>query len=500
MNKTRPNLVLVGLLIALFVSAMDQTVVSTALGTIVSDLGGMDKYVWVTSAYLITELSGMPIYGKLSDMFGRKRFFVFGMIVFLIGSILCGMAHSMIELSVYRAIQGIGGGALMPIAYTITFSVIPDEKRGRVGGLLGSAFGLASILGPLLGSYITEYLSWRWIFYVNLLPGLISLALIVFFFHETLGRTRETIDWLGTFTLIGSIVCLTFAMQLGGNEYAWNSPIILSLFGAAAFLFVSFLYVERSTADPIISFRMLKNKLLSTSLALSFFYGIAYIVVIVYIPLFIEGVLGRSATNSGLILIPLLLSSILTSMSGSLFLRKFGFRFTMLLSGCIYSYGVFLLIHLSENTTPLLSTLYMVVIGIGVGFSFSVLSIGTNRSVEKMERGAANSMLTFLRAFGMTVGLTIFGIIQSHLLINRLSGELSKGDAGIDLQKVNPTELLTPQTRSQLPHEELKQLTDALAYSLTHMFVWLFVPAVLILILATRMSAKKLPVSGKRAN
>ncbi|WP_341480121.1 MDR family MFS transporter [Paenibacillus dendrobii] len=492
MAKSNTGLILTGLLISLFVAALDQTVVSTAMGTIVADLGGIDKYVWVSSAYFIAELAGMPIYGKLSDMFGRKRFFVFGVFIFLLGSVLCGLVHNMVELSIYRAIQGIGGGVVEPIVFTIAYSIIPDEKRGRIGGLFGSAFGLASILGPLLGSYLTEMLGWRWIFYLNLIPGLISLGLVVFFYRETHTRSNQKIDWLGTFTLVGSLVCLSFALEMGGSEYEWTSPVIVTLFFMFVLLFCTFLYAEKKVPEPIISFRMFKNRLLSTCLLLAFIYGAAYIVVIVYMPLFVQGVMGRPAINSGFILIPLLLSSILTSMTGSTLIRKIGYRVTMLISGCVYACGIFLLIRMTEDTTPLLSALYMIVIGIGVGFSFSVLSIGTNRSVDGAERGAANSILTFLRAFGMTVGITVFGIIQKNLLTNQISKLLSDNeDAKGHLQNLNPEALLTPGGRSQIPDDLLRSMSGAFAYSLTHMFMWLFVPAALILVFALRMNKEK---------
>src|SRR5690349_13060410 len=208
MNAKQGNLklVLAGLLLAILMASMDNTIVATAMGTIVGELGGLDKFVWVTSAYMVAEMAGMPIFGKLSDMFGRKMFFVFGLIVFLIGSILCGTAESIIQLSIYRAIQGIGGGALIPIAFTIMFDTVPVEKRGKLGGLFGAVFGLSSIFGPLLGAYITDYINWHWVFYVNIPLGLLALAFIVFFYKESPVHAKQKIDWWGAVTLVGSIV------------------------------------------------------------------------------------------------------------------------------------------------------------------------------------------------------------------------------------------------------------------------------------------------------
>ncbi len=205
-------------MLGIFAAAIDNTIVATAMGTIVADLGGLDKFVWVTSAYLVTEMAAMPIFGKLSDMYGRKRFFILGIALFLLGSILCGTANNIIELSIYRCIQGIGGGALMPIAFTVMFDVIPKEKRGRMGGLFGAIFGASSLFGPLLGAYITDYIHWRWIFYINVPIGLIALALILFFYHESMEHSKQRIDWWGAASLVSSIVCLMFDLSLAGRN------------------------------------------------------------------------------------------------------------------------------------------------------------------------------------------------------------------------------------------------------------------------------------------
>jgi EmrB/QacA subfamily drug resistance transporter len=242
-------------MIGLFIVSVDNTIVATAMGTIISDLGGLDKFVWVTSAYMVAEMAGMPIFGKLSDMYGRKRFFLFGLIVFLLGSLLCGTAHSIVQLALYRALQGIGGGAMAPIAFTIVFDVFPPEKRGKMSGLFGSVFGLSSIVGPLLGAYITDYMNWRWIFYINLPLGLLALALVWFNYRESFEHRRQQIDWWGAITLIGATVALLFALELGGQQYAWGSGVILGLFAVFAILLIAFLAVERKAEEPIVDFR-----------------------------------------------------------------------------------------------------------------------------------------------------------------------------------------------------------------------------------------------------
>ncbi|MBE3570431.1 MAG: MFS transporter, partial [Bacillales bacterium] len=306
MSKKESNIVWVvaGLLLGIFVAAIDNTIVATAMATIVADLGGLDKFVWVTSAYMVAEMAGMPIFGKLSDMYGRKRFFIFGLIVFLVGSMLCGIAQNIVQLSLFRAIQGIGGGALVPIAFTIMFDLFPPEKRGKMGGFFGAVFGLSSIFGPLLGAYITDYFDWRWVFYINIPLGLLSFFFVTFFYRESPMHAKQKIDWWGVVTLVPAIVCLMFALELGGNQYEWSSRVIIGLFSAFAVLFLLFLYVETKANEPIVSYHMFRKRLFAASNLVGFFSGATYIVATVYIPIFIQGVIGGSATNSGLVLLP----------------------------------------------------------------------------------------------------------------------------------------------------------------------------------------------------
>lgn len=225
--KNSLGVVIAGLLLGILMASMDNTIVATAMGNIVGELGGLDQFVWVTSAYMVAEMAGMPIFGKLSDMYGRKKFFIFGIIVFMIGSALCGTASSITELALYRAIQGIGGGALVPIAFTIMFDAVPLQSRGKLGGLFGAVFGLSSIFGPLLGAYITDHNAWEWIFYINLPLGVLAFAMVTFFYKESHEHSKQPIDWLGAVTLVGAVVCLMFALELGGKQYAWDSSMIL---------------------------------------------------------------------------------------------------------------------------------------------------------------------------------------------------------------------------------------------------------------------------------
>ena len=321
-NKTRLRLVLTGILLGILMAAMDNTIVATALGSILGDLGGVDSYIWITSAYAVAVLAGMPIFGKLSDMYGRKRFFLFGIIVFLIGSALCGVAQTVPQLAVFRAIQGIGGGALLPIAFTIVFDVFPPEQRGKMTGLLGAVFGASSVLGPLLGAWITESISWHWVFYVNIPIGAVSLFLIIRYYKEAAQPIKQTIDWLGAITLVTAVVSLMFGLELSGKQFAWSSWQSISLFSIFIVFFIVFIWAETKAKEPIISFWMFKNRLFASSQALAFLYGATFIGLTIFIPLFVQAVYGGSATNAGIILMPMLLGSVAGSALGGYCKRK----------------------------------------------------------------------------------------------------------------------------------------------------------------------------------
>jgi EmrB/QacA subfamily drug resistance transporter len=496
-NKT--GLVIAGLLLAILMTAMDNTIMATAMGSIIGELGGFDKFVWVTSAYMVAEMAGMPIFGKLSDMYGRKRFFIFGIIMFMFGSILCGTADTMVQLSIYRAVQGIGAGALMPIVFTIMFDALPPDQRGKLSGLFGAVFGMSSIFGPLLGGYITDYFNWQWIFYINLPIGLIALVMIAFFYKESLEHSKQQIDWLGAISLVGAIVCLMFAMELGGKQYAWSSAQIVGLFAGFALLAGVFLIAEKHAKEPIISFRMFQNRLFASSNALAMFSGAAFITASVYIPIFIQGVLGGTATNSGLVLLPMMLGTVVSATVGGSIMTRLSYRAIMIPPVFILIAGFALLTTISQDTSRFIITLYMIMIGLGIGASFSVLSNAAIHSCSIRQRGAANSTLTFLRSFGMTLGITVFGIIQNHSMTRKLTEAFAGSDQTSLTQELNlndPHSLMDPLTRTQIPTQALDKITEGLSSSIVSTFTWSLVPAILALIAAFMMSKERLDPSA----
>lgn len=494
MKQNRLGLVLAGLMLGIFVAAIDNTIVSTAMGTIVSDLGGMDKFVWVTSAYLVTEMAGMPIFGKLSDMYGRKRFFILGIVLFLAGSVLCGTATNIVELSIYRAIQGIGGGALMPIAFTILFDVVPMEKRGSMSGIFGAVFGTSSLFGPLLGAYIVDHIDWRWIFYINLPLGLLALIFIVFFYKESLQHAKQKIDWWGAATLVGGVVCLMFALELGGQQYAWDSTQVLSLFAGAAVLLTAFFAVEAKVQEPIISYAMFRKRLFAASTVAGLFYGAGFITFAIYIPIFVQGVNGGTATNSGLILLPMTLGSVAASQIGAFMATKTSYRNVMVLSAMIFTLGTILLATLTPDTSRWLLTLFMVVAGLGVGFSFSVLGMASMQGFDGRQRGSASSTMSFVRSLGMTVGLTVFGILQRNELGAKLTsafGGATDGAPGGD-SFASIRESLSSEKRAAIPKDVLDKIVHAMCSSITSMFLWAIVPAALTIIAVLFMGRERM--------
>ncbi|ASA25307.1 MDR family MFS transporter [Paenibacillus donghaensis] len=496
-KESNLKLVVVGLLLGILMSAMDNTIVASAMGTIVSDLGGLDKIVWVTSAYMVMVMAGTPIFGKLSDMYGRKRFFLFGLVVFLIGSALCGTAQSITQLSIYRAIQGVGGGALMPIAFTIVFDIYPAEKRGKLTGLFGAVFGISSVLGPLLGAYITEYVGWQWVFYINLPLGVIAFVLIAMSYKESIEHSKQRIDWGGAFTLVASVICLMFALELGGKEgYAWDSARILGLFAGFAVMLLAFLFIETKVSEPVISFAMFRRRLFATSSIIALFYGSAFIIATIYIPIYVQGVLGGSATNSGLILMPMMIGTVLGSQTGGLLTTKTSFRNIMILSAVCFVAGIYLLSTLSPDTSRLLLNTYMALTGFGVGFSFSVLSMSSIHNFEMRQRGSATSTSTFMRSLGMTLGITIFGILQRNSFSSSMTSAFGSGEAS---SFGDPRAALTPEARAQIPAPVLETISSALSSSIAQTFMWALVPAVLGLVFVLLMPGDRLLIPGKTA-
>ncbi|MWC29212.1 MDR family MFS transporter [Paenibacillus sp. MMS18-CY102] len=492
--KNKLGAIVGGLLLAILMASMDNTIVSTAIGTIVGDMGGLDKFVWVTTAYMVAEMACMPIFGKLSDMYGRKRFFIFGIIVFMAGSALCGMAGSIAELSIYRAVQGVGAGAMVSIAFTILFDVVPPKDRGKMMGAFGAVFGLSSVVGPLLGGYITDHLNWSWIFYINLPLGFIALLIIAVFYKESAAHSKQKIDWAGAILLVGAIVCFIFGLELGGKTYAWDSPQIIGLFAGFVVLASLLAVVERKAAEPIISFGLFRSRLYTTSNLVAMLSGAAYMTAAIFIPIYVQGVLGGSASNSGLTLLPMMMGSVVTATIGGFLMTKLQYRTIMIGTLAMLLIGLALLSQITVDTPRLAITGIMILIGLGIGASFSVLGSSVLHSFPAAQRGAASSTLNFNRSLGMALGITIFGIVQSHSLLSKLTESLGTGGSAIPegLNLSDPHALLNPAFRQSVDPQLLDSITAGLSSSIGTTFAWSIIPAVLALVAAFLMTKDKM--------
>ncbi|THF76908.1 MDR family MFS transporter [Cohnella fermenti] len=502
MDKSQSNvkLVIAGLLLGLFCSALDQTIVSTAMAGIIEKLGGLDKFVWVYSAYMIAMVVSTPIFGKLSDMYGRKRFFLMGLTLFVFGSVLCGTAANMEQLIVYRAIQGVGAGSLTPIVFTIIFDLFPQEKRGKMMGLFGAVFGMSSVFGPILGALITDNISWRWIFYINVPIGLLSFLFVLRGYKESPNHRKAMIDWIGAILLAACVLFLMFALELGGSDgWAWDSWKIISFFVASGVLLLAFLARERMAKEPIIALGLFKNRVFTSSMMISFLYGGVMIAAATYIPLFIQGVFHKTATETSSVLTPMMLGVVVSSQIGGRVASKFPYRNSMLLSALTLLLGCFLLgFVMNLESTRLIITLYMIVIGLGIGISFSLLNISTLNSVPPQYKGSASSLITFFRTIGSALGVTVFGALQKE---HFQSSVRAMPGAGAEMtEKIKGGQaLLDPvaQAKMGIPDEVLGELLHKLGNSILFIFQWSVILPAAALLFALLMGSARLARSGE---
>lgn len=423
--------VISGLLLGMLLAALDQTIVGTAMPTIFRELGGnLQNYSWVVTAYLLTSTITVPIYGKLSDIWGRKWFFMGGIILFLAGSALSGASQSITQLIIFRGIQGIGAGAIMPIAFAIIGDIFTPAERGKWQGLFSGVFGLASIVGPLLGGYITDNFSWRWIFYINLPLG--ALALTVLFFTLPIFRNPQAshkIDYLGTALLIVGITPLLLGFSLGGNstsggQYAWDSVQIITLFSIAGVGIVAFVLWELfGTKSPVLDLRLFKNRIFTISILTTVMLGAAMFGSIVYIPLFLQGVTGVSATNSGSLLTPLMLGWVVASIiSGQLLSRWGRYRILALVGLAFAMVGMFLMSRMDASTSELVVFRNMVILGVGMGTGIALFTIVVQNAFPIHQIGVVTAALTFFRQIASTVGTAVFGSLLTNQFLSAFTG------------------------------------------------------------------------------
>jgi EmrB/QacA subfamily drug resistance transporter len=420
--------VFIGLMLVLLMAALDSTIVATALPTIVGDLGGLDHISWVVTAYLLAQTAVTPLYGKLGDLYGRKIVLQVGLVVFLIGSALCGAAQSLTELIVFRALQGLGGGGLIVSTMAAIGDVVPPRERGRYQGLFGAVFGLASVIGPLLGGFLTTNLTWRWIFYVNLPVGVLAFVVLMATFPSRTDHVRHQVDYLGAGLLAAALSAIVLLSTLGGTTYKWGSPATILLAIAAVVLVVLFALTERRVPEPVLPLRLFANRVFSVTSAMGLVVGFALFGSVTYLPLFLQVVNGASPTSSGLQILPLIGGLLITSIaSGQLISRTGKYKAFPIAGTAIMVVGLSLLSTMDAQTSRLEASAFMFILGLGLGLVMQVLVLAVQNSVGYEDLGVATSGATLFRSIGGAVGTSILGSIFASRLAAELTSRLPRG-------------------------------------------------------------------------
>jgi EmrB/QacA subfamily drug resistance transporter len=491
----------VGVMLAMFLSALDQTIVGTAMPRIVSDLGGFNQYTWITTAYIITSAVTVPITGKLTDIYGRKYFYLGGLIIFLSGSVLCGISQTMNQIIIFRSFQGIGAGVIMANAFTVIGDIFPPAVRGKYQGFMSAVFGISSIVGPTLGGYITDNLSWHWVFFVNLPLGLIIIVLFFFFFPNFRpDNLKHRIDYTGVVLLILGVVPLMLALSWGGVEYAWGSLEIIGMFVFSGLALIVFLWVENHSQEPIIPLAIFKDRIISISSIMIFLTAAGMFGSIIFIPLFFQGVLGASATSSGSFITPMMLGNVFGSTISGQFLSRAGghYRIQGAIGLALMAFGLWLLSQMNIDTSNGIAIRNMVITGVGLGITLPLYMLAVQNAVQYNILGAATSSMAFFRSIGGSVGLAIFGSVMNNkfaaALIAKLPADFIKlvPSQQLDTMIHNPEALMNPEAQSQLQGiisglgdqgaPLLQQVTQAfresLALSISRVFLYAFIAIV----------------------
>ena len=507
MSAKRRWAVTAGVMTGMFIAALEATVVGTAMPTVIASLGGLSHYSWVFSAYLVTSTVTVPVWGKLSDLYGRRLLYQIGIGVFLLGTFLSGFSTSMTQLIVFRAIQGLGAGALVPLGMTIIGDTFTLEERAKMQAYFSGVWGLSSIIGPIVGGFITDQISWRWVFFINLPIGVVAALIIGFALREPRRSSKPTIDYAGAILLMTAISLLMLAMVEGGSGGLINAQNLL-IFAASAILLAIFVFVEMRASDPIIPFDLFRNKTIAIAIPAGFLGGVAMFGVISFIPLFAQGSLGFSATAAGSLLTPLMLSWVSMSIVGGRLMLRIGYRIITIVGYSALTLGFIFLALFDRGTSLVWLYVDLITIGTGLGLSMLTLLIAVQQAVDKSKLGVATSLNQFSRAIGGAIGVAVMGAVLTASLATELNKAAIQDGAITEIQAQefasNPNALIEPTAKAAIPAETLVVLQSALARAI-HPVFWagalmagLGLLVVLFLPKEKRDEEDETPVDGER--
>lgn len=483
--------VFIGLMLGMLVAAISQTIVGPAMPRIVAELGGMDHYSWVATAAMLVSAITVPVVGKFGDLYGRRGFYLGGIIVFMIGSLICGFSQSFWMLVAGRAVQGLGMGTLMPLSQTIIGDIIPPRQRGKYQGIMGAVFGVTSVAGPLAGGVITDTWGWRWLFFIAVPVGLVAFGVIARFLDLDQHPRHARIDYAGIATLIVALTSLLLATSLGGTSWAWTSTESLGLYGLGLVALVAFIAIERRAEEPVLPLRLFSSRVVTQANIAAFAVSMVMFGAIIYIPVFAQGVIGVDATNSGLILMPLMIGFVgLGIVTGQLITRTGVYRPFMLTGIAVMGVGAWLLTRLDHTATQTQLTLAMVVLGVGLGMVMQQYALVVQNDVARSDLGVATSSVQFFRNVGSTVGIAIFGTIMTSTLAEKIASHLPAGASAEAAEGVDVGSVLDPSALSGMPPAVADAVRQGLAENLHHVFL-LFLPILALAFVATALIPAK---------
>lgn len=456
-------LIFSGLMLGMFLAALDQTIVTTALPVITGELGGLDHLAWVVTSYLLAATVSTPLYGKLGDLYGRKRLFQIAITVFLLGSVLCGAAQSMNQLIAFRALQGLGGGGLMVLAQAIIAEVVSPRERGRYQGYFGAVFGTSSVAGPMLGGFLTDQVSWRWVFYVNVPIGIIALVVTGLVLPPSVKHGNPEVDYLGAVLLSLSVTGIVLYTTWGGTQYPWGSPVMLAIIISSVALLALLVVVERRVDQPIVPVDLFRRRTFNVAASVSFIVGVALFGTVSFLPLFLQVVNGASATNSGMLLLPFMLGMLAASVGAGQVTTRTGRYKVFPIVGCGLATGAMFLLSLMGTSTPQSTvTVYMVLLGVGIGMTMQTLVLAVQNVVKLTQMGVATSSVNFFRSMGGAIGVAAFGALFNNLLARRTGTSIEVGE----------TSSFTPESIQELSPALRESYVAAFADSLTTVFLY----------------------------